>query len=373
MKLEGESLEVGLGERSYEIVVGRGLGEVLRLAIEDLRAADHPVAAVVDEGFASSHPSFVQGVFGDLPIMELVSGETTKSIATLERIWDFLADSGMDRTGRVVVAGGGVTGDAGGFAAASYLRGIDYLQIPTTLLAMVDSSVGGKTGINLGAGKNLVGAFHQPTGVWADLDLLSTLPPGEFSAGMAEVVKYGLLGDLALFEELEKGAGLNPSSPDLARIVRICCETKARIVSEDERETAGTGGRALLNLGHTFAHAIENVAGYGDYLHGEAVALGLTAATRLSELSGFLPKGSVDRVAQTLKRYDLPVVLRTPLPMEALLEAMYKDKKVRSGRLRFVLMEEVGRAITVDEVSMAAVVDSLNVIAANPVADEVSN
>ena len=372
MKLEGESLEVGLGQRSYRIVVGRGLGAELRRAVDDLRALDYSVAAVVDEGFAASQQSFVNDVLGDLPAIELSSGETTKTVSNMERIWDFLAEIGMDRTGRLLVFGGGVTGDAGGFAAASYLRGIGYLQVPTTLLAMVDSSVGGKTGINLGAGKNLVGAFHQPMGVWADLDLLATLPSGEFSAGMAEVIKYGLLGDLALFEELEEGERLDASSEAMARVVRICCETKARIVSEDERETAETGGRALLNLGHTFAHAIENIAGYGDYLHGEAVALGLVAASRLSELSGLLSAGSTDRVAKTLQRYDLPVALKTPLPMDALLGAMRRDKKVRSGRLRFVLMKELGRAVTVDEVLTEDLVEACNYIGVNSLATELN-
>ena len=268
----------------------------------------------------------------------------------------------MDRTGRVVVVGGGVTGDAGGFAAASFLRGIGYLQVPTTLLAMVDSSVGGKTGINLTAGKNLVGAFHQPLGVWADLALLGSLPKAEFAAGMAEVIKYGLLGDLSLFEELEKGARLEPESPGLAVVVRRCCQAKACIVAEDERENAASGGRALLNLGHTFAHAIENVAGYGDYLHGEAVALGLVAATRLSELFGSLDEGCVERVANALKRYGLPIALRSPLPVEVLLDAMRRDKKVRGGKLRFVVMEELGRAVTEDAAPSNFVIEALESI-----------
>ncbi len=362
MELEGESLEVGLDERAYEIVIGRGLALGLRQVVDDLRAGDHPVVAVVDEGFSVAQKSFLEEGLGDLPMLELPSGETTKTLATIGRIWDFLAETGMDRTGRVVVVGGGVTGDAGGFAAASFLRGIGYLQVPTTLLAMVDSSVGGKTGINLTAGKNLVGAFHQPLGVWADLALLGSLPKAEFAAGMAEVIKYGLLGDLSLFEELEKGARLEPESPGLAVVVRRCCQAKACIVAEDERENAASGGRALLNLGHTFAHAIENVAGYGDYLHGEAVALGLVAATRLSELFGSLDEGCVERVANALKRYGLPIALRSPLPVEVLLDAMRRDKKVRGGKLRFVVMEELGRAVTEDAAPSNFVIEALESI-----------
>ena len=223
---------------------------------------------------------------------------------------------------------------------------------------MVDSSVGGKTGINLSLGKNLVGSFHQPLGVWVDLDLLDTLPKVEFSAGMAEVIKYGLLGDFPLFEKLENGERLEPGSSDLSDVVRSCCQAKARIVAEDERETAGSGGRALLNLGHTFAHAIENMAGYGDYLHGEAVAVGLVAATQLSERLGSLDSGAVERVANLLERYDLPVSLRNPLKVDGLLAAMGRDKKVRGGKLRFVVMEQLGNAVTKAEVPAELVTDA---------------
>src|SRR6185295_4410937 len=193
----------------------------------------------------------------------------------------------LDRGGVLFAVGGGVIGDLGGFAAAAWLRGIEYYQVPTTLLAMVDSSVGGKTGINLASGKNLVGAFHQPRAVFISTGLLSTLPPREFAAGMAEVIKYGLLGDAPLFAQLEE-APLTIANARLAAVVRQCCALKARIVEADERETAKEGGRALLNLGHTFGHAIENVAGYGEYLHGEAVAIGLCAAARLSQKLGYI-------------------------------------------------------------------------------------
>ena len=358
MELEGELLEVGLGERSYEIAIGRGLASVMGAAIRDLQGSNCPVAAVVDAGLAHSQPNFLKEVLGDLPQLELAAGENTKSLDSLGQIWDFLAKNQMDRSGRLIVLGGGVTGDVGGFAASSFLRGIGFLQVPTTLLAMVDSSVGGKTGINISLGKNLVGAFHQPLGVWVDLDLLTTLPKAEFAAGMAEVIKYGMLGDFSLFQSLERGDPLSPSCPRLSAVVRSCCEAKARIVAADERETAASGGRALLNLGHTFAHAIENMAGYGDYLHGEAVSLGLVAATRLSEQLGLLEASSTERVSKLLGHYDLPIQLRTPLDVSGLLAAMGRDKKVRGGKLRFVVMEELGRAVTREDIPTELILDA---------------
>src|SRR6185436_13759309 len=204
--------------------------------------------------------------------------------------------------------GGGVVGDLAGFAAASYLRGVDYYQVPTSLLAMVDSSVGGKTGINLAAGKNLVGAFHQPRGVFVATDLLATLPTREFAAGCAEIIKVGLLGDAELFARLER-APLTLVSGDLADVIRRCCALKARVVEADEFETAKDGGRALLNLGHTFGHAIEQVTGYGAYLHGEAVAIGLCAAVRLSQKLGYITAIDVGRVESTVAAHALPTRL----------------------------------------------------------------
>jgi 3-dehydroquinate synthase len=241
-----------------------------------------------------------------------------------------------------------VTGDLAGFAAASYLRGIDFVQVPTTLLSMVDSSVGGKTGINIHAGKNLVGAFWQPQAVFADTALLGTLPPREFSAGMAEVIKYGLLGDAALFDELERLPRLDAASPELPGVVRRCCEIKAAVVGDDERETKKNDGRALLNLGHTFGHAVENAAGYGTYLHGEAVGLGLHLAARLSQEMGLVSASDIARNRALLERYELPVTLRQPLTIHALESAAKHDKKVRSGTLRYVILERLGQARTRD-------------------------
>jgi 3-dehydroquinate synthase len=247
-------------------------------------------------------------------------------------------------------------GDVGGFAAATWLRGIEFCQVPTTLLAMVDSSVGGKTGINLKAGKNLVGSFHQPRAVYIATDLLKTLPAREFAAGMAEVIKYGLLGDASLFAQLESQP-LTVSSPQLATTIRRCCELKARIVESDERELAREGGRALLNLGHTFGHAIEQVAGYGTYLHGEAVAIGLCAAARLSQILGNVNAADVRRVDAVVAAHGLPTRLGQPLPLSELLAAMARDKKVRDGLPRFVVLKKIGEAETHDSVPAALAED----------------
>lgn len=221
---------------------------------------------------------------------------------------------------------------------------------------MVDSSVGGKTGINLKAGKNLVGAFHHPQEVLIDTDVLKTLPPREFSAGMAEVIKYGMLADAGFFRQLVAVGKLDPEHPELPGIIHRCCEIKAEIVAADEKETAAVGGRALLNLGHTFAHSVEAVAGYGDYLHGEAVGLGLVMAARLSQERGKLSREDVEVVRELVELYKLPTRLHAPLPLSQLLEAMKRDKKVRGGRLRFVGMDRIGEAVTWSDVELDLVV-----------------
>jgi 3-dehydroquinate synthase len=291
-------------------------------------------------------------MFGDNPTLALAAGEETKSLNGLGQALDFLAGQKLGRHDVVFAVGGGVIGDLAGFAAASYLRGIAFYQVPTTLLAMVDSSVGGKTGINLKAGKNLVGAFHQPSGVFIATGLLGTLPAREFAAGCAEVIKTGLLGDAELFDRLER-APLTVGNADLAAIVRRCCALKARVVETDEFETAKTGGRALLNLGHTFGHAIEQATGYGEYLHGEAVAVGLVAAARLSHKLGLLVAREIARIEAVLAAHALPVRLRAPLPLAVLMAAMSRDKKVRAGRLRFVVLTAPGAAVTRDDVDPA--------------------
>ena len=239
-----------------------------------------------------------------------------------------MAAHSANRDATIFAFGGGVIGDLAGFVAASYLRGIQFYQIPTSLLAMVDSSVGGKTGINLPQGKNLVGAFWQPQAVLINQKFLETLPKNQFSAGMAEVIKYGLLADKALFDQLASIGTISFDNPSLPSIIRRCCEIKAGIVANDEKEISDTNGRALLNLGHTFGHAIENVAGYGDYLHGEAIAVGLHLACQLSELTySTFKESDTEQTVQLLTENGLPTVLNNPLSIEALNSAISKDKK----------------------------------------------
>ena len=318
---------------------------------------------LTDTQVQAAQSGALREMFGEVATFAAEPGESAKSISTLGRVLEFLAEQRLDRGGVLFAVGGGVIGDLGGFAAATYLRGIAFYQVPTTLLAMVDSSVGGKTGINLAAGKNLAGAFHQPRGVFIATGLLRTLPPREFAAGMAEVIKYGLLGDAELFARLESHP-LTVDSPELSDVIRTCCAIKARIVEADERELAKDGGRALLNLGHTFAHAIEQVAGYGHYLHGEAVAIGLGAAARLSAKLGSVSTAEVARIEAVLQAHALPVRLKEPLPLNALLAAMARDKKVRAGLPRFVVLNKIGEAATRDGVEQSLAEDCFREVGA---------
>lgn len=359
-----DPLTVNLSDRSYPILFGRDLSHEIRRTVETLAARGARVAVVVDENVARLHETELKAALPAVVTLPIPSGEGSKSLASLGRVLDFLADTRLDRGSAVFVIGGGVVGDLGGFAAASYLRGIDYYQVPTTLLSMVDSSVGGKTGINITAGKNLVGAFHQPRGVFIATGMLATLPAREFAAGMAEVIKYGLLGDGSLFTQLEAHA-LSVKDSGIATVIRRCCALKALIVEADERETAKDGGRALLNLGHTFGHAIENVAGYGAYLHGEAVAIGLCAAARLSQKLGYIAPEDVGRVERVIASHALPVRLRAPLGYAALHGAMTRDKKVRAGGLRFVVLRRLGEAATQPDVPPALVEASFREVGAN--------
>lgn len=273
------------------------------------------------------------------------SGEASKSLEQLALLYKAFSDAGLDRGSAVVTLGGGVVGDLGGFAAASYLRGIDFVQVPTTLLAQVDASVGGKTGIDLPSGKNLVGAFHQPRLVLVDLDTLATLPEREYVAGLAEVVKYGIIYDARFFEFLEvnRDAILGHQPHILESVIERCCEIKAEVVGQDERES---GLRAILNYGHTIGHAVETVAGYGTYLHGEAIAIGIRAANWLSEQTVGLKAEDSARIEALLCRLGLPLRAAHPLPEEDLIQTMQRDKKARSGELRFVLAAEIGRVET---------------------------
>ena len=342
---------VELGERRYPIYFGPEGSAALRSVLTGLKAAGRRVAVVTDGNAARAQAATLASFFSGLPVLAVKPGEGSKSVAGLGQVLDFLAAEPLDRGGVVIAFGGGIVGDLAGFAAASYLRGVDYYQVPTTLLAMVDSSVGGKTGINLTAGKNLAGAFHQPKGVFVSTEVLATLPPREFAAGMAEVIKCGLLADRSLFEALE-ATPLTVDSPALPGVIRRCCEIKAQVVQADEFERAKTGGRALLNLGHTFGHAIEQVTGYQLYLHGEAVGIGLAAAARLSQKLGTLNDADCARVERAVAAHHLPIRLKAPLPLADLMAAAGRDKKVRAGALRFVTLEGLGRAVTHDAVPL---------------------
>lgn len=348
-----------LGERSYSIHIGRGAFEMAVGEMAGLSCSRVSAAVVSDAKVARLHADKLRRLGAPSGRIEKDGTEKSKTFGELEDLCSRFAGMGLDRKSAVFAVGGGVIGDLAGFAASVYMRGIDFYQVPTTLLAMVDSSVGGKTGINIDEGKNLVGAFHQPRAVFADMEFLDTLPKNEFSAGMAEVIKYGLLADREFFEMMYALEDpLNPRHPRMAEAVGRCCALKAGVVSGDERENSPNGGRSLLNLGHTFGHAIEKCAGYGTYLHGEAVSIGMVMAAKFSVRMCGLKISDAERIRELLLRYSLPVSLRRPIAAEALLEAMQRDKKAVSGSLRFVLMDEIGKAKT-QPVDSAEVLDFL--------------
>lgn len=341
-------LHVDLGTLTYPIFLGAASVEELKHSVAELKKAGRRFAWITDEHIESIHGMFFRDIFGDAPCYVLPAGEQTKSLAFVEKVCRFCADYGLERTSQLFAVGGGVVGDLVGYVAASYLRGIDFAQVPTTLLAMVDSSIGGKTGVNLPEGKNLVGAFHHPKAVYMIPECVQTLPQGEFASGMAEVIKGGLLGDRSLFESLLNEPCLNPQDPKFFDIIKRACKLKARVVLEDACEQARFAGRALLNLGHTFGHAIESVSGYGSYLHGEAVAIGLVLAARLSQDLGYVTGAEVGQIKKLCERYALPTALREPLPIDLLIQSMMRDKKNRNGQLRLVVLESIGEANTIE-------------------------
>ncbi|MDR3228492.1 MAG: 3-dehydroquinate synthase [Puniceicoccales bacterium] len=346
------TLAVPCGKGTYTVGIGTGQTAAALAAVRTALAHHRRVFAVTAPAIFAANPAFFAALRETGAVLHILSrdGETAKRTGELERLWEALATGGVDRSGLVLAVGGGVVGDLAGFAAASYLRGVGLVQIPTTLLAMVDSAVGGKTGINLAAGKNLAGAFWPPEAVFADTAWLATLPPREFAAGMAEVVKYALIvkraGDTAFADLLRDAGPLHWRHPALPDVIRECCAIKAAIVGADERETAADGGRALLNLGHTFGHAIENVAGYGEYLHGEAVAIGVVLAARLSVALGYLDEAEIAPILHLYRTNNLPDTLRSPLPVDALMGAMLRDKKASSGAIKFVLLDRERGAFT---------------------------
>ena len=367
------TLEVSLGDRSYPILIGPGLYATPALMVEHL--VGKRVAIVTNETVASLYLTRLSNALRgqDLSVIEIIlpDGEAYKTGKTLDLIYDALMRERCDRSTTLIALGGGVIGDMCGYAAATYQRRVSYIQIPTTLLAQVDSSVGGKTGINHPLGKNMIGAFWQPKLVLADTDTLNTLPARELSAGLAEVIKYGLIRDYAFFEWLEANMDrlVNCDPGALTYAIERSCANKAEVVAGDERETAKEGGRALLNLGHTFGHAIETALGYGTWLHGEAVASGTLMAAQLSARLGWLAASDVARIGDLLARAGLP--LKAPrLGAAKYFDLMGHDKKNIGGRLRLVLLKRIGEAITTSAVEPGEVLAAIDTCCADPSRDD---
>ena len=346
------SVQVDLGPRSYQISIGTRILDRVGSVVKSCCPTQHAVV-VTDENVEQPHAMNVAkslqetGVQTDLVV--LPSGESTKSIEVAEQLWKKCLEVEVNRKSIIVAVGGGVIGDLAGFIAATYARGLRFLQIPTTLLAQVDSSVGGKVGINLPDAKNMVGAFWQPTGVLIDTATLDTLPAREYRAGLAEVVKYGVILDEEFFEYLERTeSDINQRKPSvLIDIVERSCQLKAKIVSEDEREESGL--RAVLNYGHTFAHALESVTGYRELLHGEAVSIGMLCASRLAEHLGRFDHASTERQATLLKNLGLPVAV-PQVDHANILKAFRSDKKSEGNNLRFVLPSRIGKVELVEHI-----------------------
>jgi 3-dehydroquinate synthase len=354
-------VNVALGERSYDIIIGRGRLTSLGEKIAALRPGAK-AAIVSDETVARHHLGATETALAAAGIgatsVTVPAGESSKSFVMLERVCEALIAARIERADVVVALGGGVIGDLAGLAAALVRRGLDYVQVPTTLLAQVDSSVGGKTAIDSRHGKNLIGAFHQPVLVLADTALLDTLPERQFRAGYAEIVKYGLLGDAGFFAWLEANwRELFAGGAAREHAIAVSCRMKAAIVARDEREQ---GERALLNLGHTFGHALEAAAGFSDrLLHGEAIALGMALAFAFSAKRGLLPGAEAERVERHLAAVGLPIHLSSipggPPAADRLMELIAQDKKVKRGRLTFILARAIGASFVAPDVDAAEV------------------
>jgi 3-dehydroquinate synthase len=348
-----EKVAVQLGQRSYPIVIAPELLSGARQIPElSMLWRYAKVAVISNPVVAGLYMPAIQQLFADQQLIELLlpDGESYKNLASFEQANSFLLQNSVARDALLVALGGGVIGDMTGFVAACYQRGIDFVQIPTTLLSQVDSSVGGKTAVNHPLGKNMIGAFKQPQAVLIDTSVLSSLPEREFAAGMAEVIKYGLLGDAEFFHWLVQHQQQirQLQEPTLSQMIRHCCQMKADIVSRDETEQ---GERALLNLGHTFGHAIEAWLGYGHWLHGEAVATGMVMAFELAASRGWVTQTEVVQVRQLLQFFGLPVEPPQNMQISDFMPYMKTDKKVKAGRMRFILPKPLGQAIICDDVT----------------------
>ena len=342
------TLKLNLSEKSYPIYIGQGLlsqGELLTKHISGKQ-----VMIVTNTTVAPLYLEKVKSLLGDYQVSEVVlpDGEEHKTLDTVNLIFSALLEARFDRSCTLIALGGGVVGDMTGFAAASYQRGVSFIQIPTTLLSQVDSSVGGKTGVNHVLGKNMIGAFYQPKCVVIDVDTLDTLEDREYSAGMAEIIKYGLLGNIDFLHYLQNNIdGL--MSRDKSMIIESVyrsCEDKANIVAQDELEA---GKRALLNLGHTFGHAIENTLGYGNYLHGEAISVGMLMAAKLSQLEDQLSANEVGEIQHLLEKANLPISISGKITASDFMAAMSVDKKVIDGNIRLILLKKLGDAFICDD------------------------
>lgn len=356
------TVHVNLGPRSYDIEIGSGnLASAVKFC--DAEQDDAHVVVItdsnVDELYSEPVSNALQEAGAQIDVLIVEAGEPSKASEVASDLWEQLLDQGADRKTVVVALGGGVVGDLAGFVAATFTRGLRFVQIPTTLLAQVDSSVGGKVGINLPGGKNMIGAFWQPRGVVIDVDVLKTLPDREFRAGMAEVVKYGVIQDAEFFAYLEANvAKINArDAATLTYIVERCCRLKADVVEQDEREE--TGLRAILNYGHTFCHALEAATGYDQLLHGEGVAIGMMFAARLAERLGRIDANFVARQQSLLEAVKLPLAV-PDVDRDELIELMYRDKKVERGKLRFVLPTRLGHVELVRDVATDEVVAAMN-------------
>jgi 3-dehydroquinate synthase len=352
-----QRIDVNLGTRSYPILIGAGAMELRADFDRVIRARD--VLLVTNTTVGPLYSTRLTAALAPRRIVEvtLPDGEAHKTLANVSRMLDVLIANRFARDACVVALGGGVVGDMAGFAAACYQRGIAFVQVPTTLLAQVDSSVGGKTGVNHPGGKNLIGAFHQPAAVFADTDSLGTLPDRELRAGLAEVIKYGLIVDREFFDWLDVNAEklLARDTGALTYAIRRSCEVKAEIVARDEREQ---GDRALLNLGHTFGHAIESATNYSSWLHGEAVGAGMLLAADLSQRLGWMSGLDVERIDAALRRFGLRTDVRS-LPAATIAENMKIDKKVAAGRIRLVLLKAIGKSVVTGEYDDAALRETL--------------
>ena len=353
---ERTTITVSLERNPYDVIIGRSMVKEIGSALADLPIRSGTKILVVSNPdvarpYGDSCLSGLRAAGFNPVLLEIDAGEERKTLQTLSLILDKAQQEGLERTSLMLALGGGVVGDMTGFAAACWLRGIGIVQVPTTLLSMVDASIGGKTGVNHPKGKNLIGAFHQPRMVVIDPLTLNTLPVREFRAGMAEVIKYGVIGDPDLFSRLEEASDLsNPAAMDptlLHDILVLSAEAKAAVVADDEREG---GRRAILNYGHTFGHVVETLTGYGTWLHGEAVAIGMAAVGRLAVQKGLWSEADQQRQLKLIEKAGLPVAWPT-LDREAALRTLQGDKKVRHGRLRFVLPTRIGNVIISDEIS----------------------